>query len=111
MVVLTFWLSALAPMVSQALAAADPARAEICSSATAALRRGDAGEAGKAPGLQHLFQHCAMCSLHAHDLALPPDATPTELRQDLGQAAPERFLSAAATAHAWRSGQARAPPL
>lgn len=111
MVVLTFWLSALAPMVSQAVAATrapGQSWADICS--TASAESGDAGTSSEHAALQHLFQHCPMCSLHAQDLTLPPSAIEAPLRQDLGQAAPERFLSAAVTLHAWRPSQARAPP-
>jgi len=105
MVVLTFWLFALAPTLSQAmqgLGGAAPAdRSSICSN-NSGPQQPDAAE--------HLFQHCPLCALHAQDLAPPPAPDAPVLRQDLGQSMPERFLSAAADQHAWAARQARAPP-
>lgn len=110
MVVLTFWLFALAPALShamQGLGGAMPAdRASICSSSS-----GNQGSGPQQPDTaEHLFQHCPLCALHAQDLAPPPAPDAPALRQDLGPSMPERFLSAAADQHAWAARQARAPP-
>lgn len=104
MVVLTFWLFALAPAVSRALAAeAPPAWAGICSSS--------AGQPGGPDGARHLLEHCPLCGLQAQqDLAPPPSQAAAPLRQDLAQPMPPRFLSADAPLHAWDAALARAPP-
>lgn len=105
MVVLTFWLFALAPALShamQGLGDATPADwASVCSSQ---------GSGSQPDAAEHLFQHCPLCALHAQDLAPPPVPAAPLLRQDLGQPLPERFLSADADQYAWAPSQARAPP-
>jgi hypothetical protein len=102
MVVLTFWLMALAPAVSQALAASGGSGwSQICSTSNAP--QDDDGPAT-------MFEHCPLCSLHAQDLAPPPAADTQPLITGLQHLMPERFLSAGHTLNAWRSSQARAPP-
>lgn len=111
MVVLTFWLLALAPALSRAMAGEQGLPllpGQICSSSsntgTGTLPGGDP--------LAHLVEHCPLCSLHGQqDLAPPPaDAAPPALRGELRFAMPERFFSAAATGHGWNASLARAPP-
>ncbi|MDN3922735.1 DUF2946 domain-containing protein [Roseateles violae] len=108
-------LGALAPSISAALSHARGdalAWQEICSSS--ATPRGAAKQAPAQPSSLDLLTmgHCAMCHLHASDLALPPPAAQAlALRLDLGFAMPERFYSANGTPHAWRKAPARAPPL
>lgn len=109
MVVLTFWLMALAPAVTQAQQALNGSgtpllSGQICSSS------GNTPQPGTDQP-QHLFERCPLCSLQTHqDLAPPPAAAPAPLRADLGHAVAERFLSAASTGHAWTTSHARAPP-
>jgi hypothetical protein len=105
-------LGALAPSISAALSHARGGVVwqEICSSATG-LRSAEAPAKDSAPDMLTMG-HCALCHLHAADLALPPPATDAPLlRLDLRFELPERFFSAAQTAHAWRAAPARAPPL
>ncbi len=103
-------LGALAPSISAALSHArgDVTWQEICRSA--ASPRGADEQQNAALDLLTMG-HCAMCHLHAADLAMPPPSATPVLRQDLEFAMPERFFSASATAHAWRAAPARAPPL
>lgn len=117
LVVLTFWLGAIAPAMSMALAAQRGELApwaQLCRSSLVSPRA-LAGEFGQAPSddqaTHAMFKHCSFCSLHQQDLALPPPAAPAmALIQGLRFGPPERFFSADRTAHAWRHAHARAPP-
>ncbi|WAC72962.1 DUF2946 family protein [Roseateles sp. SL47] len=54
--------------------------------------------------------HCPYCSLHADTLGMPPSplvVLPLMPLRDV----PPAFLSAPSTLHAWRTAQARGPPL
>ena len=101
-------LGALAPSISAAVSHArgDTTWQEICRS-SASPRESDT----QTDALDMLMAgHCAMCHLHAQDLALPPTLPPMPLRQGLSFAMPERVYSASVTAFAWRAAPARAPP-
>lgn len=117
LVILTFWLGALAPAFSMALAAQRGDLApwtQLCRSSLISPRA-LAGEFGRSaaddPATHAMFKHCSFCGLHQQDLALPPPALPsTVLIEGLRFGPPERFYSADRTAHAWRLAAARAPP-
>lgn len=105
-------LGMLAPSISAALShvRGDSRWQDICSSS--ARSGGATGGADSAALDMLLAGHCALCHLHASDVALPPAPPATlTLRGDLAFAMPERFYSAPATPHAWRAAPARAPPL
>lgn len=107
-----FLLGVLAPGISAALAHARgdfSAWQDICSTGKSARKATDPQPIEAA--LDLLTQgHCPSCHITAADLAPPPAAPVLALRVELMQAAPERFWSAPATAHAWRPAAARAPP-
>lgn len=102
-------LGALAPSISAALSHArgDTTWQEICRS-SASPRTPDQQQTDALDML--MAGHCAMCHLHALDLALPPTLPPMPLLQGLSFTMPERFYSASVTAFAWRAAPARAPP-
>ncbi|WP_085316148.1 DUF2946 domain-containing protein [Derxia lacustris] len=105
-------MAALAPTISQALAARDaaPQLVRVCSvdgdkwRPFAIERKQPASHHGA-----HAFEHCPFCSLHADAAPLPaqPVALPLPLASD---EAPAAFLDAPRTLHAWASAQPRAPP-
>lgn len=106
-------LGLLAPGISAALAHARgdfSAWQDVCRAPAARGKAAEPQPIEKA--LQVLAEgHCAACHLHWTDLPAPPAPADVDLRADLAFAAPERFWSAPATAHAWRPAAARAPPL
>jgi len=117
LVILSFWLGAVAPAMSMALAAQRGELApwtQLCR-ASLVSPRAQVGEFGQTPGEDQathaMFKHCGFCSLHQQDLALPPPVpAPIFLIEGLRFGPPERFFSAEQTAHAWRQAPARAPP-
>ena len=117
LVLLTVLLGTLMPTLSQALASARgevTVWSQICRASVVSPRAGASLIAAKAAGekdsLHGLFEHCPFCAVHAQDLAPPPASLPLTLRLDLKPEMPERFLSAAVTAHAWAPALARGPP-
>ena len=117
LLILSLLLATLAPAMSQALAAVRgdvAAWSQICRSSLVSPRAGASLLANKAAAekesLHGLFEHCPYCGLHAQDLAPPPAAVPVALRLSLRHELPERFFSAAVTAHAWAPALARGPP-
>jgi|GEM_PF-3533477 len=105
-------LGLLAPGISAALAHArggDAAWQDVCRAPTATT-------AVKPKPIEAALDllakgHCPACHLGTVDLASPPVAVAEfALRNDLALQAPERFWTAAVTAHAWRPASARAPP-
>lgn len=118
MAVLVFWLAALLPAASmgaQALSGDLAPWTQICRSSVvgprAAELRAGLADSGIDDQDHALFQHCAFCHLHQDVLPLPPVPGVLPLRTELRHGLPERFYSAAVTAHAWRGAPARAPPL
>ena len=118
---LTAWIAlvamlafALLPTLSRAMAFAggSPAWAEICT--PQGLKRvslaGDpAADSAPAQADTHL-DACALCSLATEGTA-PLPSSHADAALPLGSApTPRLFLQAAATLHAWRSAQPRAPP-
>lgn len=117
LLILSLLLATLAPALSQALAAARgdvAAWSQICRSSLVSPRAGASVVASKAAAekesLHGLFEHCPFCGLHVQVIAPPPTAVPMALRLNLRHELPERFLSAAVTAHAWAPALARGPP-
>jgi Protein of unknown function (DUF2946) len=118
---LTAWMAlvamlafALLPTLSRAMAFAGggTAWAEVCT--PQGLKRVSLSDAGTdtgtpGPNASHL-EACAFCSL-ATDGAAPLPSSPVGAALPLGRTpTPRLFLQAAATLHAWRSAQPRAPP-
>lgn len=121
---LTLWLAtlalvfaALAPALSHALARATGASemVEVCtvmgSRWVAVNADSNAGPADPMGAAASSFDHCPYCHLAGQGMA-PPPAPPAQMQPPLGrEGLPERFFSAACTAHVWRAAQPRAPPL
>ncbi|MBB4843016.1 hypothetical protein HNP55_001535 [Paucibacter oligotrophus] len=112
--------AALAPSISHALQSGlnqgpGSGWTEVCTVTGAKLvllaPDGAASSSGSPAEIQTL-KHCPCCSLHSHELGLPP-APPDQallLLPQLGQALPALFLHAPRTLHVWASAQPRAPP-
>lgn len=109
------WFGALAPTISHALASANvTAWAEVCT--PQGMRWVSlADDVAAEPATPNsnpagMLDHCPFCTLNSQGSAPPPVvATPPLIAaENLGP--PERFLSAARTAHAWCAAQPRAPP-
>jgi Protein of unknown function (DUF2946) len=111
--VLAILMAALAPSTSHALGAKSGALwIEVCTSAGAKWVQPDGSFTDQVPvsGDAHLFEHCPYCSLHASDLAIPPEPVVQALVISSSGLVPTAFLVAARTLHAWTSAQPRAPP-
>lgn len=108
---------ALAPTISHALAAASgqSAYTEICTpQGTRLVALDEAGgltqPAGPTPpSLGHL-DHCPLCGLAGHALALPQAALGWSPEGALSHAVPSLFQQAHRLLFAWAPTQARAPP-
>lgn len=104
---LAMCFGALAPTVSRAMAsgASGADWVEICSAQ---------GTKRVALGTQDTLvidlDHCPYCTLDARGSAAPPPSMQSWLPPAVAEAVPQRFLSAARTAHPWCSAQPRAPP-
>jgi hypothetical protein len=110
--VAVFLLGLLAPGISAALAHARgdfSGWQDICRAPASTAKATEPKPIEKALDLL-AHGHCPACHLGAVDLIGPPTATEPRLRIDLVPEAPERFWTAAVTAHAWRPASARAPP-
>ncbi|MBB3292044.1 hypothetical protein FHT39_000683 [Mitsuaria sp. BK045] len=117
MAVLVFWLAAVLPaasMAAQALSGELAPWTQICRSSLVGPRAAELREGLAGSGVEDqdhvLFQHCAFCHLHQDALPLPPVPGGLAPRVELREGLPERFFSAAVTAHVWRRAPARAPP-
>jgi hypothetical protein len=114
MAILAIMWGALLPTLSHALQrASTEGWVEVCTMQGA--KRVSAADAdGRSPvperSAAHVFEHCPYCSLHGADLALPP-APPVVMLVPSSFETPRPLLSAPRTLWAWRSAQARAPPL
>ena len=115
MALAAMWFGALAPTVSHALWANDAsAWAEVCTTQGARW----VSLADDADGLPDprqspsagVFEHCPYCTIGSTDWAPPPTLSASNPGPAGDAGPPERFLSAAHTAHAWRVAQPRAPP-
>jgi hypothetical protein len=100
---LAILFSALAPTVSHALAAANPVETlQMCTAG---------GDNSKAPAdLKHGMEHCAFCTIHGGDDALPsPPAVALALHagRDIY---PSLFYNAPSAQHVWSAANPRAPP-
>lgn len=116
-------LAALLPLLSPWVMAAEGGRwTEICSASGTKRVPLDEGSAlvklasssgdqsaPEGPGLMTPTD-CPACVLHHTSLGLPPAPVLWMPGPGLRFSAPERFFSAARTAHAWAPALARAPP-
>lgn len=100
---------ALLPTLSRAMATAG-GWAEVCTPTgmkwVSVAPDGGAPDAPMAVSLDH----CALCSLATEGAAPLPAAPVLPLAVAPGSEAPQAWLHAACTAHAWRSAQPRGPP-
>jgi hypothetical protein len=116
LVLVAVWFAALAPAAAQLLVKAGaPAWVQVCSAqgmrwvevqASGAATTPDDGSGG---AVTH--DHCPFCQLNQQGAAPPPPDATAVLAAAPATVMPTRFLSAATTAHAWRTAQPRAPPL
>lgn len=106
---LAILFGALAPTISRAIAADAPAALlEMCSVSATKATGADGGKAPATP--MQGMDHCAFCSIHSGDNALP--TTPaTQLAIDAGRSVyPPLFYSAPQPLHIWSAANPRAPP-
>jgi hypothetical protein len=106
-------LAALAPSISQAIAAASTSNdwAEVCTMEGAKLVKvaDTAPHKSTTHKLSH-FEHCPFCLAHAVALGLPPDSG-IQLPVAVGtQILPPLFYQASRPLFAWAAAQPRAPP-
>ncbi len=103
---------ALVPTLSRAMALAtgNSAWAEICTPQGMKLVATADGDEVPAQAGTHL-DHCALCGLSTDGAAPLPAAQAALLLPVGGAEVPRLFLQAAHTLFAWRSAQARAPPV
>ncbi|MEZ5703200.1 MAG: DUF2946 domain-containing protein [Burkholderiaceae bacterium] len=110
-------LSALAPVVAQAMVAASDRDQwiEVCSVSGMVLVKADgaAGLGDQMPDsdapMGDMAKHCPWCSFHGNAVAPPTDFAPQPLLAPVTQALPEPAAVAFAS-KSTRSQQARAPP-
>jgi hypothetical protein len=108
---LAILMAALAPALSHALGAQQAASwIEICSAQGSKWLPVDDDGSSK-PKAAHAFEHCPYCTVHAQGLGLPPVVPAVAHPAGLHDIAPQAFLAAPRTLHAWVSAQPRAPPL
>ena len=120
----TLWLaalalafSALAPVMSHALALASGSSrwVEVCTAQGSRwVQLEDAGRGAPGPEsggpLAGHQDHCPCCPHVSQGMAPPPAPVTPLPALAMKEGAPERFLTAPRTAHAWRPAQPRGPP-
>lgn len=109
------WFGALAPAVSHALVATGSTTwTQVCTPQGMRWVSGaedPAAQPGQPNGTAAgLLDHCPYCTLGTLGAAPPPVAPALLVLPAESLGPPERFLSAARTAHAWCAAQPRAPP-
>lgn len=118
LVLLSLWFGALAPALSQVIAAERGELTpftQVCRASLVSPRaqQGEWPGGGRQDVEDHgLGAHCKFCAAHQQDLALPPPALrarPVEVR--VLALRPERFLSAPARRSVWQPAHPRGPPL
>lgn len=108
---LAILFSALAPTLSHALAAGQPADAVLMLCTVNGYKMVKLpGDDGKAPVDAKGMQHCAFCTLHGGADALPPPASLTLALVADRASYPPLFYRAPRTQHIWSAAQQRAPP-
>lgn len=109
------WFAAVAPAAAQLLVQAGaPAWVQVCSAQGmrwVEVQGGAAGQQNTGSGGAMAQNHCPYCHLAQQGAAPPPPDTTVLPTVRAAAVMPPRFLSAATTAHVWRSAQPRAPPL
>lgn len=114
-------LGALAPTVAQAMVAASGQGewVEVCSAsgmvwlkadAAADVEKNAGGAQAPASPMADMVKHCAWCSLHGAAAGLPPSVSVDQAFPPVTHSLPA-FAGASLSRLAWRSAQARAPPL
>lgn len=117
LVLLSLWFGALAPALSQVVAAQRGELTpftQVCRASLVSPRaqQGEWPGGGRQAVEDHgLSAHCKFCAAHQQDLALPPPALraqPAAVR--VLALLPERFLSAPAQRSVWQPALSRGPP-
>lgn len=117
LVLLSLWFGALAPALSQVIAAERGELTpftQVCRSSLVSPRaqQGDWPDSQRPTADDHgFFAHCKFCGAHQQDLALPTPALQAEPTPERVLALePARFLSAPAPQSVWQPAQVRGPP-
>ena len=109
---LAILLASLAPSMSHALGAVQPASwIEVCTTQGSKWVVPGKDGSERAPALAHVLEHCPYCSVHAPALGLPPALDSVLVPSRLAHEVPLAFLASPRTQHAWVSARPRAPPL
>lgn len=108
---LAILFGALAPTVSHALAAGQPADSSmmLCTVSGYQMIKAPADDS-KAPADAKSMQHCAFCTLHGGADALPAAPTLALVLSTGRDIYPPLFYSAPRSQHTWSAAQQRAPP-
>lgn len=117
LVLLSLWFGALAPALSQAIAAERGELTpftQVCRASLVSPR----AQQGDWPGSRRpavedhgLSAHCMFCGAHQQDLALPPPSLQARpVAEQVLALVPARFLSAPALRSVWQPAQSRGPP-
>jgi len=117
LVLLSLWFGALAPALSQVVAAQRGELTpftQVCRASLVSPRaqQGDWPAGGRQTVEDHgLSAHCKFCAAHQQDLALPPPALQVQpVVVQVLALLPERFLSAPAQRSVWQPALSRGPP-
>ena len=117
LVLLSLWFGALAPALSQVIAAERGELTPFTQICRASLvsPRAQQGEwpGSKRPAVEDhgLSAHCQFCGTHQQDLALPPPSLQARpVAERVLALVPARFLSAPTLRSVWQPAQSRGPP-
>jgi len=103
---------ALAPAVSHAMAASNPAgaRVEVCTMEGMKTIVVDREQPAGGATADHLFEHCPYCTLHGGAALPPPSLSPAFILSPAGDTHPPLFFQAARPLFQWSAANPRAPP-
>lgn len=110
---LAILFSALAPSISHALNAANPAadRIEICTAGGIRMVDIPSEDGGKTPASAKIsMEHCAFCASHGGSVALLSAPSLTILVDAGRDVYPPLYYAAPRSLHAWSAANPRAPP-
>lgn len=117
LVLLSLWFGALAPALSQVVAAQRGELTpftQVCRASLVSPRaqQGEWPDGGRQTVEDHgLSAHCKFCAAHQQDLALPPPVLRTHpMGVRVLALLPERFLSSPAQRTVWQPALSRGPP-
>ena len=117
LVLLSLWFSALAPALSQAVAAERGELTpftQVCRASLVSPRaqQGEWPDSRRQRVEDHgLSAHCSFCAAHQQDLALPPPALSARPAAEwVLPLLPDRFLASPAQRSVWLPALSRGPP-